>query len=110
MLVIAAKATILGNRYAANEVKWNLKRPFSPDSAASSVTNKVHQLMYREYMPSIWQSFVTLRILIQASGWCLLCFMMCVCAKIKQCTRNTSDVCKLQTWKLILRWALHAAI
>ncbi|XP_058001673.1 DNA repair protein XRCC2 homolog isoform X6 [Hevea brasiliensis] len=69
MLVIAAKATILGNRYAANEVKWNLKRPFSPDSAASSVTNKVHQLMYREYMPSIWQSFVTLRILIQASEW-----------------------------------------
>ncbi|KAG8657580.1 DNA repair protein XRCC2 homolog isoform X2 [Manihot esculenta] len=67
MLVIASKATILGSRYAANAGKWNLRTLCSPNSAVSSVTKKVHQFMYREYMPSIWQSFVTLRILIQAS-------------------------------------------
>ncbi|XP_015572745.1 DNA repair protein XRCC2 homolog isoform X1 [Ricinus communis] len=64
MLVIAAKATILGNRYAANNIKWNLKRPCSPGSAVSSVSNK---LVHREYMSSVWQSFVTLRILVQAT-------------------------------------------
>ncbi|KDP34460.1 hypothetical protein JCGZ_11931 [Jatropha curcas] len=67
MLVIASKAAILGNTCASNEVKWNRKRPWSLDSAVSSVTNNTQQLLYREYMPSIWQSFVTLRIIIQAT-------------------------------------------
>ncbi|XP_048229431.1 DNA repair protein XRCC2 homolog isoform X2 [Ricinus communis] len=42
----------------------NLKRPCSPGSAVSSVSNK---LVHREYMSSVWQSFVTLRILVQAT-------------------------------------------
>lgn len=33
----------------------NLRTLCSPNSAVSSVTKKVHQFMYREYMPSIWQ-------------------------------------------------------
>ncbi|WCJ28522.1 hypothetical protein M5689_010217 [Euphorbia peplus] len=67
MIVIATKATILGNKYATNEIKWNLKRPHSMDSAAPSVSNSMQQLLHREYMPLVWQSFVTLRVLVKTA-------------------------------------------
>ncbi|XP_062077559.1 DNA repair protein XRCC2 homolog [Humulus lupulus] len=57
MLVIATKTISLGDRYA-NE---NQRKKSFPD------TTSTHKVPYREYMPSVWQSFVTHRILIRAS-------------------------------------------
>ncbi|GMY17968.1 DNA repair protein XRCC2 homolog isoform X2 [Fagus crenata] len=63
MLAIATKATLLGDRYSMNEAKWNLRKPDT--SRSGGIT--AQQLPYREYMPSVWQTFVTHRILLRAS-------------------------------------------
>ncbi|XP_059448041.1 DNA repair protein XRCC2 homolog isoform X2 [Corylus avellana] len=65
MLVIATKATILGDIYAMNDAKWNLRKPDTSNCRSGRITSQ--QLPYREYMPSIWQTFVTHRILLRAS-------------------------------------------
>ncbi|KAF4381234.1 hypothetical protein G4B88_015500 [Cannabis sativa] len=57
MLVIATKTVSLGDRYA-NEVQ---RKKYFPG------TMSTHKVPCREYMPSVWQSFVTHRILIRAS-------------------------------------------
>ncbi|XP_039006403.1 DNA repair protein XRCC2 homolog [Hibiscus syriacus] len=68
MLVMATKAVVLGNKYSTNELtrnygKWNVvDNPYS-----RNVTSSDRQLPYRENMPSVWQSFVTHRILVQAT-------------------------------------------
>ncbi|KAJ7954500.1 DNA repair protein XRCC2-like [Quillaja saponaria] len=70
MLIIATKSTILGDRYSStsSEVKWNfMKHNFQDTSDTRNVTRNKLQLLHREYMPSVWQSFVTHRILVQPS-------------------------------------------
>lgn len=64
MLAIATKATLFGNR-AMNESKWNLRKPDTSNSPSGGIT--ALQLPYREYMPSVWQTFVTHRILLRPS-------------------------------------------
>nr|XP_023909225.1 DNA repair protein XRCC2 homolog isoform X2 [Quercus suber] len=64
MLAIATKATLFGNR-AMNESKWNLRKPDTSNSQSGGIT--ALQLPYREYMPSVWQTFVTHRILLRPS-------------------------------------------
>ncbi|KAK4597179.1 hypothetical protein RGQ29_014956 [Quercus rubra] len=64
MLAIATKATLFGNR-AMNEAKWNLRKPDTSNSQSGGIT--ALQLPYREYMPSVWQTFVTHRILLRPS-------------------------------------------
>ncbi|XP_024026174.1 DNA repair protein XRCC2 homolog isoform X2 [Morus notabilis] len=66
MLVIATKTTNLGERYSANEVQRNFFFPDTPDYR--NVASTTHKLPYREYMPSVWQSFITHRILVRASA------------------------------------------
>ncbi|GKV27264.1 hypothetical protein SLEP1_g36456 [Rubroshorea leprosula] len=66
MLVIATKATILQDRYSVNEIKW-MQSSFDNSLLRSAARND-QQLPYREYMPSIWQSFVTHRILLRSTG------------------------------------------
>ncbi|XVF85644.1 hypothetical protein PTKIN_Ptkin17bG0132700 [Pterospermum kingtungense] len=69
MLVMATKVTVLGNSYAVNELRWNHKKLSAADNPRSrSVTRSDQQLPYREYMPVVWQSFVTHRVLVQATG------------------------------------------
>lgn len=68
MLVLATKADMFGNA-STNELKrttrkWPLHDTL--DSRTSSRTTK--DQLYREYMPSVWQSFVTHRILLHISG------------------------------------------
>ncbi|KAK7264154.1 hypothetical protein RJT34_31758 [Clitoria ternatea] len=60
MLIIATKSVIFGNRYstASNEVKGNVEE---------RCTRNTQNFQYREYMPSVWQSFVTHRILVRSS-------------------------------------------
>ncbi|KAL5715308.1 hypothetical protein ACHQM5_017144 [Ranunculus cassubicifolius] len=63
MLVLATKATILGD--ASSDFKRNLKKSFWRDAtelASSRGSEKQHS--YREYMPSIWQLFITHRIVV----------------------------------------------
>ncbi|XP_041014011.1 DNA repair protein XRCC2 homolog isoform X2 [Juglans microcarpa x Juglans regia] len=64
MLVIATKATIFGDRYSM-ETKRNLGKLDTSNSRSMSSTSL--QLPYREYMPSVWQTFVTHRVLVGAS-------------------------------------------
>ncbi|KAF5737803.1 putative X-ray repair cross complementing 2 (XRCC2) [Tripterygium wilfordii] len=61
MLVFATKATIVGDKFSATEAKRTPKNWSSPDIISNS-----RRLLYREYMPSVWQSFVTHRIIVQA--------------------------------------------
>lgn len=60
MLVLATKAANLGKR---NSQKWSSEN----SSDMRRVGNGPKKLPYREYMPSIWQSFVTHRVLVRAS-------------------------------------------
>lgn len=64
MLIIATKSVIFGNRYstASNEVKGNME-----ERCSKNVTRNHQNYLYREYMPSVWQSFVTHRILVRSS-------------------------------------------
>ncbi|KAL5563224.1 hypothetical protein UlMin_032971 [Ulmus minor] len=64
MLVIATKTT-MGDKYSANEIQRKKSSSDSPD--LRSLTSTTHKLQYREFMPPVWQSFVTHRILVQAS-------------------------------------------
>lgn len=65
MLVLATKAANLGDKYLKNEVK---RKWFSQKvSCLRTVRSDPHNLSYREYMPSVWQNFVTHRILVRPS-------------------------------------------
>ncbi|XP_056168988.1 DNA repair protein XRCC2 homolog [Syzygium oleosum] len=66
MLVIVTKATIVaptGNEFRRNYKRW----PSSGTPYTSSELEGLQKPYFREYMPSIWQSFVTHRILVQGS-------------------------------------------
>ncbi|KAE8719225.1 DNA repair protein XRCC2-like protein [Hibiscus syriacus] len=68
MLVMATKAVVLGNKYSTNELTRNYgKWPAVDNPYSRNVTSSDQQLPYREYMPVVWQSFVTHRILVQAT-------------------------------------------
>ncbi|GLT47765.1 hypothetical protein SLA2020_214290 [Shorea laevis] len=68
MLVISTKAAILQDRYSVNEIKWDFRMQSSFDNSLSrNAASNDQQLPYREYMPSIWQSFVTHRILVRST-------------------------------------------
>ncbi|XP_057456611.1 DNA repair protein XRCC2 homolog isoform X2 [Lotus japonicus] len=69
MLVIATKSVIFGNRYskAAIEVKGNFMKNNWEERSSRGVTRNHQHFEYREYMPSVWQSFVTHRILVRSS-------------------------------------------
>ncbi|XVE85631.1 hypothetical protein DITRI_Ditri17bG0105600 [Diplodiscus trichospermus] len=58
MLVMATKVAVLANR---NYRKWSaMDNPYSRNVASSD-----QQLPYHEYMPAVWQSFVTHRVLVR---------------------------------------------
>ncbi|KAI3917249.1 hypothetical protein MKX01_000026 [Papaver californicum] len=62
MLLLATKATILGDGEFKRSLGW------APHDASDFKTTKSSQKRsYREYMPSVWQLFITHRILIQVS-------------------------------------------
>ncbi|KAG4973691.1 hypothetical protein AAZX31_11G102400 [Glycine max] len=65
MLIIATKSVVFGNRYstASNDVKVNME-----EGCSKNVARNHQNFQYREYMPSVWQSFVTHRILVRSSG------------------------------------------
>lgn len=71
MLVLATKAASLGNKYPGNEA--NRQNSFGrilrnqSSYGAYNMSSSAYSLPHREYMPSVWQSFVTHRILLQAS-------------------------------------------
>ncbi|XAR51066.1 hypothetical protein NMG60_11005594 [Bertholletia excelsa] len=63
MLVLATKAALLVDRYSSNDAKLDSRNTLDTRHARS-VPQILH---YREYMPLIWQSFVTHRVLVRAS-------------------------------------------
>ncbi|XP_031401782.1 DNA repair protein XRCC2 homolog isoform X2 [Punica granatum] len=67
MLVIASKATILGN--TVNEGERHFRGRFSVDMSTDTRSGKKEfQIQkFREYMPSVWQAIVTHRIVVQTS-------------------------------------------
>ncbi|CAL5323629.1 unnamed protein product [Camellia sinensis] len=64
MLVLATKAASLGDKYSTSEAKRNSRKWCSANASDSGPQN----LLCREYMPSIWQSFVTHRVLVRPSA------------------------------------------
>lgn len=72
MLVLASKTASLGEKYSTNEAMRSLDHRRSniwPSADAldlKNVRNAPHSL-YREYMPLIWQSFVTHRVHVRPS-------------------------------------------
>lgn len=69
MLVIATKSVIFWNKSstASIEVKGSFMKNNWQERSSRNVTRNSQHLQYREYMPSVWQSFVTHRILIRSS-------------------------------------------
>ncbi|KAE9593393.1 putative DNA repair protein XRCC2 [Lupinus albus] len=69
MLVIATKSVIYGDRYftGSNEVKGNFIKDYCEERFSRNVPRSHQHFQYREYMPSVWQSFVTHRILVHSS-------------------------------------------
>ncbi|OMO75553.1 Zinc finger, DHHC-type, palmitoyltransferase [Corchorus capsularis] len=65
MLMIATKTVTLGNRYSTNDIRW--KSPSMDNPNSRNMTSSDQHLPYREYMPAVWQSFVTHRILVRAT-------------------------------------------
>ncbi|CAJ2679565.1 DNA repair protein XRCC2 homolog [Trifolium pratense] len=69
MLVIATKSVIFWNKYstASVEVKGSFMKNNWEERSSRNVTRNNQHFQYREYMPSVWQSFVTHRIHIRSS-------------------------------------------
>ncbi|XP_022726022.1 DNA repair protein XRCC2 homolog isoform X2 [Durio zibethinus] len=68
MLVMATKAAVLGNRYSMNDSKRNYRTWSAKDNLHSrNVTSSDQQVPYREYMPAVWQSLITHRILVRTT-------------------------------------------
>ncbi|XP_058730188.1 DNA repair protein XRCC2 homolog [Vicia villosa] len=69
MLVIATKSVIFWNKQptASIDVKGSFMRNNWEERSSRNATRNNQHLEYREYMPSVWQSFVTHRILIRSS-------------------------------------------
>ncbi|KAK7258054.1 hypothetical protein RIF29_32459 [Crotalaria pallida] len=69
ILVIATKSVIYGYRYstATTEVKGSFMKDNWEDRCARNATRSHHHFQHREYMPSVWQSFVTHRIVLRLS-------------------------------------------
>ncbi|GAV65668.1 hypothetical protein CFOL_v3_09182 [Cephalotus follicularis] len=68
MLLISTKTTVLGDKFSTNEAKWNFGKRSSLDTSYSrNISSSTRQPSYREYMPSVWQSFVTHRIIVRAT-------------------------------------------
>ncbi|KAH7569795.1 hypothetical protein ACOSP7_017623 [Xanthoceras sorbifolium] len=69
MVVIATKATIIGDKNSTKEVKWKSRKLSTPDTSYSEdVKSNTQHVPYHEYMPSVWQSFVTHRIAVRPTG------------------------------------------
>ncbi|KAJ4710344.1 DNA repair protein XRCC2-like [Melia azedarach] len=69
MVVIASKAIITVDKNSANEVKWKFGKWFAPDTSYSdNIKSNTEHFKYHEYMPSVWQTFVTHRIVVQPTG------------------------------------------
>ncbi|KAK7404366.1 hypothetical protein VNO78_05208 [Psophocarpus tetragonolobus] len=64
MLIIVTKSVIFGNSYStpSNDVNGNME-----EKCSKNVTRSHQNFQYREYMPSVWQSLVTHRILLHSS-------------------------------------------
>ncbi|GMG99554.1 hypothetical protein Nepgr_001394 [Nepenthes gracilis] len=68
MLVLATKATIFGDKCATNDIKRKFSKWSSQDTLDQSMVGSGSEnLSHREYMPSVWQSFVTYRIFVRPS-------------------------------------------
>ncbi|KAL6187333.1 hypothetical protein ACLB2K_038733 [Fragaria x ananassa] len=65
LLVIATKEIVLDNVYGMDEAKQN--NYMLEASGGRSITSSTQRLPYREFMPPIWQSFITHKILVRAS-------------------------------------------
>ncbi|XP_068661825.1 DNA repair protein XRCC2 homolog [Aristolochia californica] len=68
MLVLATKATIMGMGAPTGDMKRTPRKWIQQDSSDSKLSNRrLGQCVYREYMPSVWQLFVTHRIFLMMS-------------------------------------------
>ncbi|XP_043713341.1 DNA repair protein XRCC2 homolog [Telopea speciosissima] len=65
MLVLASKATIFGDGSLSSEAK----RKWSSQDTSDLKTSRMdpQKYSYRDYMPSVWQSFITHRVLVRVS-------------------------------------------
>lgn len=65
MLLLATKATILGDASNTSDLKRKFRKSSSTDTTDLLSSRGSQKHTYREYMPSTWQIFITHRILIQ---------------------------------------------
>lgn len=64
MLLLATKATILGDASNTSDLKRKFRKSASNDTTDLLRSRASQKHSYREYMPSSWQQFITHRILI----------------------------------------------
>ncbi|KAL9251416.1 DNA repair protein XRCC2-like protein [Drosera capensis] len=64
MLVLTTKAAIFSDKGATNDAKSSRKRYTSETLHETTVGSGSENSLYREYMPSVWQSFVTHRLVL----------------------------------------------
>ncbi|RWR85468.1 DNA repair protein XRCC2 isoform X1 [Cinnamomum micranthum f. kanehirae] len=70
MLVLATKTNIYGMGAITSDTKRTFRKWTSQDTLDLRTSSRgMEEHLYREYMPLVWQSFVTHRILLRVSGW-----------------------------------------
>lgn len=68
MLILTTKTVNLQDRFFKHEINSAPRKVFSEDTSCLRATrSKPQNIPYREYMPSVWQNFVTHRVLIRPS-------------------------------------------
>ncbi|XP_074370271.1 DNA repair protein XRCC2 homolog isoform X2 [Apium graveolens] len=68
VLILTTKTVNLQDRFLTHEIKSAPSKVFSEDTSCSRATrSKPQNIPYREYMPFVWQNFVTHRVLIRPS-------------------------------------------
>ncbi|KAG9443972.1 hypothetical protein H6P81_015312 [Aristolochia fimbriata] len=67
MLVLVTKATIMGMGPLASNMKRTGTKWIPQDNSKENLNRRLEQYVYQEYMPSVWQLFVTHRIFLTTS-------------------------------------------
>ncbi|GAB2277669.1 hypothetical protein Dimus_012374 [Dionaea muscipula] len=69
VLVLATKATIFGDKGATNDVKRTSRKWPAQDTLVETTKGSCSENhLHREFMPSVWQSFVTHRIVVHPTS------------------------------------------
>ncbi|XP_075100376.1 DNA repair protein XRCC2 homolog isoform X4 [Nicotiana tabacum] len=68
MLVLTTKAASLQDKYTTREIRNTGQLSVESTLDSKNIRSSANVQLYREYMPSVWQSFVSHRMLVRPSG------------------------------------------